>query len=311
MSQTEKTSSSTAQAPFDNHDCGIILRSSDGVNFHVFKLVLSLVSPLFEGMFTLPQSQSDASSVPVIPMTESSTTLNSLLLLCYPAATPTFNCLDDAKVVLEAAKKYDMGEALSRASDLIMAQFLQTESLELYALSCRFGWKHHAQTAAAQSLLIKDLENPTSYWFAGIRDITALDYHRLIVYRYQCGVAAGAVGKSLDWLDPSLSDSMQMWKCNKSGACRPMSGRTSQIATVGKLKITPWFDEYLTSSGKELCSRPCESTIWESTSYSRAIVKAQDCNDCRITVIDSMNRFRTLYIDQVKNVVAMVKLEVD
>jgi hypothetical protein len=32
------------QAPFDNPKCDIILRSADGVNFHVFKLILSLVS---------------------------------------------------------------------------------------------------------------------------------------------------------------------------------------------------------------------------------------------------------------------------
>ncbi|KAJ8590284.1 hypothetical protein M405DRAFT_720727, partial [Rhizopogon salebrosus TDB-379] len=182
-----------AQAPFDNHDCDIILRSTDGVDFHVFKLILSLVSPVFKDMFTLPQTdlQPDV-SVPVIPVAECSTTLRSLLLLCYPAATPTFSNIDDVKAVMEAARKYDMEAALSRAGDLAMAQFLPTNSLQLYALSCRFGWQHHAQIAATRTLEIKDLGRPSSL-FTGLRDITGFDYHRLLVYHYECGVAAQAV----------------------------------------------------------------------------------------------------------------------
>lgn len=56
--------------------------------------------------------------------------------------------------MLETAK-YDMGTALSRAADIVMAQFVSINSLELYALSCKLGWKHHAQTAATEARKIK------------------------------------------------------------------------------------------------------------------------------------------------------------
>jgi hypothetical protein len=197
MLETKKTS--TAQAPFDNPECDIILRSADGVDFHVFKIILSLVSTVFQGMFTLPQdmSQSDVSSVPIIPMTESSKTLKSLLLLCYPAATPTFSSLEDAKAVLEAARKYDMGEALGRARDIVFTHFLPTDSLGLYALSCMFGWRQHSQMAAARTLEInlKDLGRLGNE-FTGMRDISAFDYHKLLIYHHECGIAARAVGDS-------------------------------------------------------------------------------------------------------------------
>ncbi|KAG1726664.1 hypothetical protein EDB19DRAFT_224966 [Suillus lakei] len=188
----------TAQAPFNNRDCDIILHSTNGVDFHVFKFILSLMSPIFKDMFTLLQSevQSDVSSVPVITVTESSTTLESLLLLCYPAATPTFDSWDDAKAVMEAARKYDMQVALSRAGDLVMAQFLPNHFLELYALSCQFRWQHHVQTAATRALEIKDLGRPSNV-FNGMWDITALDHHRLLEYHYKCGIAAQAVRRSL------------------------------------------------------------------------------------------------------------------
>lgn len=306
MSDTEQNS--TAKAPFDNQavDCDIILRSSDGVNFHVFKLILSLVSPVFQGMFMLPQdiSQSDVSSVPIVPMAESSTILESLLLLCYPAATPTFNSLEDAKAVLDAARKYVMITALSRAKDLVFGQFMPVDPLGLYALSCMFGWQQHARMAATQTLGInlKDLGRPGSE-FAGMRDISAFDYHKLLVYHYDCGVVAQAVGESLSWLGSSSND-MCMWRCGSGRACA--SVRSLHIAKLGRLLITPWFDEYIVSSGKELYARPCESILLESASYNRAINKALACSYCRSTVVESMDKFRTLYVAQVRKVIANV-----
>ncbi|KAJ8581884.1 hypothetical protein M405DRAFT_938058 [Rhizopogon salebrosus TDB-379] len=311
MSDVKETYPSTAQAPFDNPDGDIILRSADGVNFHVFKLILSLASPGYQGMFMLPQdmTQTDASPIPIIPMAESSTTLESLLLLCYPAANPTFDSLDHMKAVIEAARKYGMGGAISRAGDLVMAQFPLADSLELYALSCIFGWKKLAQTVAMQTLKIKDLGRP-SRRFAGMQDITGLDYHRLLVYHQECGAVAQAVGKSLAWLRPSSND-MQMWEHIWSTCNCKHASREIQIAAIGKLKVTSWFEEYLISSGEELVSRPCASTILESTSYGRAIVEAQECSNCQTEAIDVMDRFRTLYIGQVKKVLATVILEVD
>jgi hypothetical protein len=305
MSNAEKIT--TAGAPFNDYNCDCILQSSNGVNFHVYKLVLSLMSPVFKNKFKSPQSESQSDESPVLIMSvdESSTPLRSLLLLCYPAATPTFDSLDDAKAVLEAAKQYGMQAALSRAEDLIMAQFLPDLFLDLYALSCRFGWKHHAQTAATRALEIKDLGRPSN-GFNGLQDITGADYHNLLVYHYRCGVAAQQVGDDLSWLPPSSREMhLQMWTCK----CRLAgSVKTLQIGNVGDLKIVPWFAEYLVSSGKELLARPCESTIMESKHYNQAMIEAAKCDDCKREVIDDMDRFRTLYIAQVKKVVADVSI---
>jgi hypothetical protein len=302
MASTEEIATARAQAPFDDRNCDIILRSANGVNFHVFKLILSLVSPVFKDMFALPQSESrsDVSSVPVIAVPESSTTIESLLLLCYPAATPTFGSLDDAKVVMKAASKYDMQTALSRAGDLVMAQFLPDHFLELYALSCRFGWPHHAQTAATKALEKRGLGRPSNM-FDGMQDITAVDYHRLLAYHYKCGIAAQAVGSSLSWLGFSYRH-IQMWR---ECSCRSGTGVILQ-ADFGNVKVAPWFYEYLVSCGKELLARPCESTLMEMSSYNRAITKATECAYCRITVVENMDRFRTSYIAQVKKVIATV-----
>ncbi|KAG1734072.1 uncharacterized protein EDB91DRAFT_1147423 [Suillus paluster] len=294
---SEAKEPTTAEAPFNNPDCDIILRSTDGVHFHVFKLILSLMSPVFKDMFTLPQNnlQSDVLSVPVIPVAESSTTLKSLLLLCYPATTPTFVSWNDANAMMKAATKYDMQGALSRAGDLITAQFLPDHSLDLYALSCRFGWEHNARVAATSALKIKDLGRPSGA-FDGMEDITALDYHRLLVYHYNCSVRCSSALSS--------TVNMQWRRCT----CRNSSIKMLQVGNSRDVGIAPWFDEYLVSSGKELFARPCESTLRESTSYHRAIVKAAECSSCRSSgnVVESMDTFRALYIARVKKVVAAV-----
>ncbi|KAJ8590282.1 hypothetical protein M405DRAFT_861479 [Rhizopogon salebrosus TDB-379] len=185
-----------------------------------------------------------------------------------------------------------------------MAQFLPTNSLELYALSCRFGWQHHAQTAATQTLEIKDLGRPSSM-VTGLRDTTGFDYHRLLVYHYDCGIAAEAVVGSLSWLEPTASGTMPMWSCRTEAK----AGRQLCIANLGNQVITPWFDEYLVSSGKELLARPCESTILKSIYYNPAIYKATSCIYCQSdAVIWGMDNFRTQFAARVKQVLADVKL---
>jgi len=316
MSEAEEPS--TAKAPFDNPEGDIILQSKDGVNFHVFKFILSLVSDVFKTMFTLPQDtkQSDVSSVPIIPLAENSIILESLLLLCYPATIPTFWTFKEAKAVLEAARKYDIGVAVNSARDLVFAQFLETKPLELYALSCLFGWKWHAQMAAKRTLQI-NLKDPgrSGYEFAGMKDITAFDYHKLLIYHNDCGIAAQAVGESLTWLTSTIENrNMCMWRCAKparlEATCNSIATRKIQIANFGALLITSWFDEYLTSSGKELYARPCESTIWSvhgRVANNCAITKAIACASCRVNVTDHMELFRTMYAAQVQKVVADVR----
>lgn len=307
MSEIQKTP--TARAPFNNPDHDIVLRSVDGVDFHNFKLILSLVSPIFKDMFTLPQNESEL-AVPVIPVTEHSAILYPLLLLSYPAggADPTFGTIDDARAVVEAAKKYEMDAILYRIGDLIVARFLPTHSLDVYAISCLTGWRHHARTAALRSLEIEGLGRP-SFGFAGMGAINASDYHRLIRYHYECGIAAQAVGKALEWLPstPEISG-MQMWGC--IGCGRIAFGRpTIQIASFGKWTVTPWFEEYLDASGKELAARPCEQTLLESTSYDRAIAKARVCLFCRTVMVHHhLHTFRTFYIAEVRKAIAKVEL---
>ncbi|KAI6023597.1 hypothetical protein PISMIDRAFT_18795 [Pisolithus microcarpus 441] len=84
--QNYEMTNSPARAlpPFDHAKADVILRSSDGVDFRVFELFLSLASPFFETLFDLPQPSQAANAdteiedgLPVFPVSEGSKTLHS------------------------------------------------------------------------------------------------------------------------------------------------------------------------------------------------------------------------------------------
>ncbi|KAI6149551.1 hypothetical protein BKA82DRAFT_128992, partial [Pisolithus tinctorius] len=185
-------STSTAKPPFDRVDADVILLSSDNVEFWVFKVILSLSSPNFENMFWLGSSQKSHSetSLPTFEVSESSTTLDTLLRLIYPTTTPTLHSYDDAKDFLRAVAKYNISDdALPRAKELIAAQYLEEHFLSIYALSCRYGWKDLAQRAAMESLRLDVLDRNVPY-VEEMEEMTAATYRRLLSYHRACAAAA-------------------------------------------------------------------------------------------------------------------------
>ncbi|EJD42503.1 hypothetical protein AURDEDRAFT_185944 [Auricularia subglabra TFB-10046 SS5] len=94
---------------FDFADSDFVLQSSDNVLFRVHKANLGAFSAVFRNMFGDAEGQATAEPVPVA---ETSSTLEILLAMCYPAEEPPvdFTTLD-ARVVLacyEATVKYQM-----------------------------------------------------------------------------------------------------------------------------------------------------------------------------------------------------------
>ncbi|TFY76282.1 hypothetical protein EWM64_g7730 [Hericium alpestre] len=59
MSQPQSSTEPVmAGAPYLDDDADIVMRSSDGVHFHVHKNFLSKCSPIFADLFSLPQPKS-------------------------------------------------------------------------------------------------------------------------------------------------------------------------------------------------------------------------------------------------------------
>lgn len=79
-------SRSTMPRDFDNSPTAdIILRSSGpkSVEFRAHRVILSIASPIFETMFSLPQPGGDR-SIPVCDLSEDANTVDALLRFVYP-----------------------------------------------------------------------------------------------------------------------------------------------------------------------------------------------------------------------------------
>ncbi|CDO73315.1 hypothetical protein BN946_scf185008.g77 [Trametes cinnabarina] len=140
--------------PFDRDDADLIIPSSDQVDFHVHRLVLSLASPVFAAMFAIPQPPGTDPHRPLEDVTEDSDTLDVFLRICYPFADPTLESLDRIRVVLPAATNYE-AEAVIASMKRMLSQsdLLTSDPLRVFAIACLFQLEDQARAAAEKAAM--------------------------------------------------------------------------------------------------------------------------------------------------------------
>ena len=178
---------------FNAPDADIILRALGPPkrDFRVHKLILSLASPVFKGMFSLPQPTSGSSrestvaGIEVVKVTDPAGALDIILRMIYPSSTPPsldgdfdFDTLVECLVI---ADKYEIGRAGSQLRDAL-ARTCLTRPLRVYAVAARFGFaklmdftSHHIFS----SIHLPGIpELPDDFDF-----VSATAYHRLVRQR--------------------------------------------------------------------------------------------------------------------------------
>ncbi|KAL5513404.1 hypothetical protein ACEPAH_3803 [Sanghuangporus vaninii] len=193
---------------------GVILKSADGIEFKAYKNILALVSPLFHDMFTLPRANESndkehwgkenavpAADEQVIDISESSSTIDTLLRLLYPISPPSFPGISESgKVtdaqelvngvgpVLAAALKYDMQIAVEKLCTKLLdaaettfpdgSVIDETLALRVFVLACRLNLKEIARRAAYTSLKGSII----GVFIEDLRQISAAQYLRLLQF---------------------------------------------------------------------------------------------------------------------------------
>ena len=138
---------SVAASPFDDREGDLVLRSSDNVDFYVYKAVLRLASSVFADMFVVgepmlesdelqtPVNDHDGVGIPVVNLSEDSIVLGQLLRFIYPVANPQLSNLKDIFGVASAASKY-MIDYLTEEVKKQFNALAQAEPLKAYTLAC-------------------------------------------------------------------------------------------------------------------------------------------------------------------------------
>ncbi|KAI0731137.1 hypothetical protein C8Q76DRAFT_717733 [Earliella scabrosa] len=193
------TTTTFAQPPFNNPAGDFVIRSRDGVHFRIRSDILAEASPVLVNTFRITQqhagdsSQSVIDAKPVIPMSEDSETLDPLLRLAYPTADPVFSSLRDVRLVLEAAIKYQMEEAIALLKKTLRLH-IKDQPLRVWAIACLLRLDEEAKAAAAAMLESGIPVEPPKE----LRKITAGDVYRLAVFHEK----RGDVPESFCFWDP-------------------------------------------------------------------------------------------------------------
>ncbi|KAJ7281423.1 hypothetical protein C8J57DRAFT_1297575 [Mycena rebaudengoi] len=271
----------------------VIIRSADKVLFHTHKLLLSLQSPFFENMFTLPQSPDSSEEVPqTIDVSEDSNVLANLLRCCDPrCGTPELETFEEIQRVLEAAVKYDMGHIESRVADLLKApKFVETSPVRVYAIAILHKREGLARLAAFHSLNVKMEERPNP---KELKLISAASLQHLHDYFFACSTAA----RSAALLEPGIKF-QGVWRMPHPG--------------VWSL-VCPWWAHYMNLVAEKLRDRPSGATVMNAyiTGSVEPVKQAHKCPVCQNSALQHLEQYSKLLAAHIDDLVTKVPLVIE
>jgi hypothetical protein len=166
---------------FYTTDADVILRSADGRKFPSHKIVLSLVSPVFRDMFSLPQPPSPGPApIPVVDVCEAGKVLDMFLQCLYPLPKPTVDDFELMEALIVAADKYETKVVLKVVGSWLMApENLRTDPLRVFAIACGSPDLRGLAGTAAKRLSFKTAFDGDLNTLALL---TTIDYHCLLTY---------------------------------------------------------------------------------------------------------------------------------
>jgi hypothetical protein len=210
-----------AKDPFSDSKADVILQSSDGVHFRVFKNILSFASPIFSDMFgmPLPTAQTPASDdeIQVVSVSENSEALDISLRHIYPVQTPDTIPLREASILAEFARKYQV-DALDRSIRHYLRENIDHDPVGVYAIAAAYGYRSIGKraTQACRNLPFSLLE-PTFAECTPFSELAAL-----FRYHVACGEAASKVASDRAWfssLDRSINFISKGQSERRCGSC--------------------------------------------------------------------------------------------
>ena len=171
---------------FDAEDADFVLvtRSSDQCKeFRVHKCILSIASPVFRGMFLVPQPLDSTQKLPRIELPETTETIDLLLRYIYPIPSPKIEDFVTLTNVLASADKYGAEGVTSRLRTVLVSRlFLDLNPLRVYAIACRWSFLDEAKLAST-CIVYADLVKLGEDCTEDMRYMSGLDHHRLLALR--------------------------------------------------------------------------------------------------------------------------------
>ena len=130
-------------------DADVILRASGGKEFHAHKLVLSLASPVFRDMFSVPQPPPpEPSQLPIIDVNDPPEALEAFLRFIYPTRNPLIDNVETLASLIRLVDKYDSKDVLDVHGPYPPPTYTDFSPIEMYLTLCACGREEQAEAAA-------------------------------------------------------------------------------------------------------------------------------------------------------------------
>ena len=292
--------------PFDDEDADIIFRSSDDVDFRLYKVVLTKISPVFRTMLSTSTVPSGPGEPHVITLKENARTLEDIFRLCYPAEHPNVTSVYEVKSILAAAQKYEIASAIANLR-WVITRILPEDPLRFYAIA--YTLKMEDVTKKAAQLLLDDPQfhvprlPPPEF-----NDLPCVAIYLVHTYRQNCVEAALHV-----LTDQELSS--QSWirtTFPKVGHYREDKHEYKTIHIGPKqVSVCKWFEVYFNSLKPALTERPSGRTVRSfptSAGASAALSEAASCSNCASRAHLDAARFLEWLVSKVDYAVSKVSL---
>ena len=167
-------------ATFCADDADVVIRAAGTRDFRVHTPILSLVSPVFRDMFTLPQPPDILGTLPRVDVNESAETWETILRTIYPIPNPVITTLHELESLFLAAMKYEIRSIVDiHKKCLENMAFIQQEPLRLYAIACSCGLIYQAKYVARNAELLTVMKCADA---GDLRGLTVASYHNLVSF---------------------------------------------------------------------------------------------------------------------------------
>ena len=216
-----------APCDFDAPDADILLRSSDGKEFRVHRLILSLASPVFQGMFKLPQPTDPPSQIPSVDLPEHSDILQPFIQYLYPRPPPKVSDISMWAALYAIADKYGAEGVMESLRDVLIPRFLDAHPLRVYALASHWGLEGEAKIASGRALQM-DMSNGLPEEDARLMGGVACQ--KLCFLHFQRRDQAQALVSKRTY----MSASRQCY-------CPPMNFNAVTAALTNRVSVRPWL----------------------------------------------------------------------
>jgi len=310
---------------YNDPDADIIVRSSDGVIYRLYKVILAKASPIMKDTFTLPLPNHSArgkgspiDGLPVMNITEDSKTLDKLLLFIYPSArSPKLRTLEDVVAMMEASRKYEMAMVAEYAQSALSA-FAETEPLRVFCVAYSFQLKEETTRAAKLCLGIRMWPPPPMPAEIGLLPSTLL--YRLFVYYDQCRKIAVETVQNLKSHGDDLGHGREVedigvfysWVWIRCASC-PRSGQmmtTKKRWRPGETYQYPhWWEIYIDGVARALETAPYGDTAKRLDAFALAFRAASACPTCGPGVHTELIEFNGLLAQRIDKLVRRVTLD--